>query len=106
MPQYAIIISHPADICPLTNKRVREFAKKKSASYAELQQELGVKSVLEIHLDPAHKAFLLFESPTAESVRDYLVRSGYMHYTQMEFYLVTPIAELLKKADQIPTLYE
>ena len=31
--------------------------------------------------------------------------SGFMHFTDMEFHLVTPVEELLRHADQFPTVY-
>jgi len=105
MPQYAVIHSHDADICPMTNKKVRDFAMKMFPSYEPLAKKLGVKVIMELHLDPDHKAFTLFEAKSAEAVRDYLVQAGYTHYTRTEFYLVTPVSELLKHADEMPTIY-
>lgn len=105
MPQYAIIASHPPDICPLTNKAVRDFAKKTYAQLPKLAKRYGVKVLMDIHLDPGHKAFMLFEAPNAEALRDLLVLAGFTHFLSIEFYLVTPINELLKHADEMPTLY-
>ena len=105
MPQYAIIQTHESDICPMTNKAVREFAMKSFPGQGELQKKFGVKVLMEIHLDPDHKAFMLFEAPTAEAVRDYVMYAGYAHFTNMEFHLVTPVAELLKHVDEMPTIY-
>lgn len=105
VPQYAAIGSHPPDDCPLTNKAVREFAKKAYAQLPTLAKQLDVKILLDIHLDPNHKAFMLFEAPNAEAVRDLLVRAGFSHFLELDFHLVTPIAEILKYADEMPTLY-
>ncbi|MDE1861260.1 MAG: hypothetical protein KGH72_06120 [Candidatus Micrarchaeota archaeon] len=105
MPQYAVIQSHEAGICPMTNKAVREFLMSKMPDQEGLKQKLGVKVLLEIHLDPDHKAFMLFEAKTAEAVRDYLVQAGYTHYLRTEFHMVTPIAELLAQAKDMPTIY-
>jgi hypothetical protein len=89
----------------MTNKAVRVFALKMLGKREAIAKKLKVKIVMELHLDPNHKAFLLLEAPTAEAVRDFLVLAGYMHYTENEFYLVTPVQELLKQVDQIPTIY-
>jgi hypothetical protein len=105
MPQYAVIHHHPPDNCPIANKAVRAFAQQAYANLPKLEQELGVKTVLNIHLDPGHKALMVLEAPTAEAARDLLVRGGFMHFTDMEFHLVTPIAEILQYADQFPTIY-
>ena len=105
MPQYAVIGSHPPDNCPLTNKAVRAFAKKTYGQLPKLAKRYGLKILLDIHLDPGHKAFMLFEAPNAEAVRDFLVVAGFTHFLDFEFHLVTPIAEILKHADEMPTLF-
>jgi len=105
MPQYAVIQSHPPDNCPVTNRAVREFVMKQFPKNAAIAKKLGVKVQLEIHLDPDHKAFLLFEAPTAEAVRDYLMQGGYVHFSNLDFYLVTPIDDLLKQVEHVPTVY-
>jgi hypothetical protein len=105
MPQYAVIGSHPPDTCPLTNKAVRAFAKKTYEQLPKLTKRYNVTILSDIHLDPGHKAFMLFEAPNAEAVRDLLVIAGFTHFLDIEFYLVTPIDELLKHADEMPTLY-
>lgn len=105
MPQYAVIGSHPPDNCPLTNKAVRAFAKKAYGQLPKLTKRYGVKILLDIHLDPGHKAFMLFEAPNAEAVRDFLVVAGFTHFLDFEFHLVTPIVEILKHADEMPTLF-
>jgi hypothetical protein len=105
MPQYAVIGSHPPEDCPLTNKAVRAFAQKAYAQLPELLKKYNTKLLLDIHLDPSHKAFMLFEAPSAEAVRDILVFGGLTHFLDLEFHLVTPVSELLKHADEMPTLY-
>ena len=105
MSQYAVIQSHSPDICPLTNKKVREFFSQNLTKLPALQEELGVKIVYNIHLDPAHKVLTVFEASSAEAVRDLLLRGGFMHVFKMEFYLVTPLEELAKHMEDFPTLY-
>lgn len=68
-------------------------------------QETCVKIKVDVHLDPDHKAFTLFEAPSAEAVRDFLVQGGFAHYVNMEFPLVTPIQDLIKQAQDMPTIY-
>ena len=78
---------------------------KSSQKWPDHAKKLGVKVLSELHLDPDHKAFMLFEASNAEAVRDYLTQGGCVHYLNMDFHLVTPIAELLKRADEFPTIY-
>ena len=76
MPQYAIIGSHPPDNCPIGNKSVRDFLMGMAPKWPELGQELGVKTLSWLHLDPNHKSFQLFEASNTEAVRDFLYRGG------------------------------
>lgn len=105
MPKYAVILHHPPDNCPLTNKSVREFFKKTLAELPNVAKQLGVKMEMLIHLDPAHKAMMSLDAPNAEAARDFLVRGGFFHFTEMEFYFVTPMDELAKHVDEFPTIY-
>ena len=89
----------------MTNKAVRDFVSKQAPKNEALAKKLGVKVREELHLDPDHKAFVLFDAPSAEAVRDYLVQAGYTHYSNISFYLVTAVTELLKHANEIPTIY-
>ena len=77
-------------------------------AYGGMEQMLKAKHmklVLDLHLDPNHKTFMLFEAPTAEAVRDLLLESGLGSFLDCNLHLVTPIPELLKKAGDLPTVY-
>ena len=102
MPQYAIIGSHPAADCPLTNQAVRDFLMGMAPKWPDLETKLGVKSLSWLHLDPNHKSIQIFEATSAEAVRDFLYQGGHAHFLELDFHLVTPIEELLHKLDQFP----
>jgi hypothetical protein len=105
MPQYAVIGGHEANGCPMASKGAREVAVKAYQQLDTLLKQKHVKLVQDLHLDPGHKAFMLFEAPSAEAVRDVLLYSGLASFLNLEFHLVTPIAELLPKAGEFPTYY-
>ncbi len=106
MPQYAIIQSHPPGDCPVSSKGAREWMNKMAPQLETTAKKHGVKFVVPyLHLDPAHKGLLLVEASSAESVRDFLVQAGLFHFLDSQLYLVTPIADLLKMAQSIPTIY-
>jgi hypothetical protein len=48
---------------------------------------------------------MLFEAPTAEAVRDIVTMSGFMYYLDLDFHLVTPIADILKHVDEMPIIF-
>ena len=57
------------------------------------------------HLDPAPKGLMLLDAPNAEAVRDFLVQGGFFHFLDNELDLITPVAELMKDVDKIPTAF-
>lgn len=89
----------------MTNAKVRKFALARLPKLPEMAAAKGIKIVLNIHLDPGHKAFMLFDSPNAEAVRDLIFESGLAHFTDSDFFLVTPIEELVKATADMPTLF-
>jgi hypothetical protein len=89
----------------MNSKGARESATRAYESIEQDGKAKHVKMLLNIHLDPAHKAFMLFEAPTAEAVRDCLVGCGFLGFLDIDFYLVTPIPELLKAVEDFPTIY-
>lgn len=105
MAQYAVIGRHEANGCPMSSKGAREAAMKAYESLGKHLAEKHVKVVLDLHLDPAHKSFMLLEAPSAEAVRDVLLFSGFGTFLDLEFHLITPIAELLPLASKFPTYY-
>ena len=105
MPQYALIGTHPPDVCPMSNKAAREMAKKAYSQLPALCKKLNVKVLLDLHLDPNHKSFMLLEAPTAEAVRDLVTMAGFVYFLDFDFHLVTPIQEILKHVDEMPTIY-
>ena len=89
----------------MTSKGAREAATHAYANLDKMLAQKHAKLLLDIHLDPNHKAFMLFEAPSAEVVRDLVAESGLIAFLDMDFHLVTPIKELLKMAEKIPTIY-
>ena len=89
----------------MTSKAARELAMQAYAHMDEMTKQKHIKILLDLHLDPGHKAFMLFEAPTAEAVRDLLLHSGLGSFLDFDFHLITPIAELLPLAAKIPTVY-
>lgn len=60
----------------MSNRAVREMAKKAYEQLPALCKKLNVKVLLDVHLDPNHKALMLLEAPTAEAARDLVMMAG------------------------------
>lgn len=89
----------------MTSKGAREAATKAYGGAEKMLKAKGMKVVLDLHLDPNHMAFMLFDAPNAEAVRDYLLESGMGSFLDCNLHLVTPIPEVLKKAGNAPVYY-
>jgi hypothetical protein len=89
----------------MSNKASREMAKKAYAQLPALCKKLNVKVLLDLHLDPNHMAFMLFEAPSAAAVRDLVTMAGFVYYLDFNFHLVTPISDILKNVDEMPTIF-
>jgi hypothetical protein len=105
MPQYAVIGRHEANGCPMNSKAAREIAMKAYGGMEAMLNAKHIKLVSDLHLDPNHLAFMLFEAPNAEVVRDLLMESGLGSFLDCNLHLVTPIPELLKRVGEMPTFY-
>lgn len=104
LPQYAILATHTPDMCPLSNKIVRETAKKAYEQLPGLCKKYNAKILLDISLNPNHLCFMLFEAPNVEAVRNIVMSAGFGYFMEMNIHLVTPIDELLKSMDEMPTI--
>jgi len=89
----------------MNSKGAREAAMKAYDSLEQISKNHRVKVISDIHLDPNHLAFMLFEAPSAEAVRDVALETGLIRFLDLNLHLVTPIPELLKKAGDMPTIY-
>lgn len=105
MGQCAVIGRHEANGCPRNSKAAREAAVRAYDALPKLLQQKHAKMLSDLHLDPNHLAFMLFEAPSAEVVRDILMESGFGSFLDLNLHLVTPIPEILKKIGEIPTIY-
>jgi hypothetical protein len=89
----------------MTSKGAREAAMKAYGGMEQMLKAKKIRVLQDLHLDPNHLAFMLFEAPSAETVRDLLLESGLGSFLDCNLHLVTPIPELLKKAGDAPTIY-
>jgi hypothetical protein len=99
MPRYAILGDHTPLSCPGSSKSAEAFAAEAlGEKLPQLAEKLGVK--LEgppLHLDPSHRTLILAEAPNAEAMRDFVMESGLSQFNNLDFYLVTPVPELIQR---------
>jgi hypothetical protein len=104
MPRYAILGDHPPTACPGASKGAQAFAEESlGEKMMGVAQKLGVQfEGPPLHLDPSHKTLILAEAPNAEAVRDLIFEVGLQLFNNLDFYLVTPIPELMEKSAAWP----
>lgn len=94
--QYVVELWHEPSMSPLSNMSTREQASKAQALLPILMKQRGMKMVGSYHLDPEHRAILVFEAKSVEDVRDVLYECGYMHFCDGRIFPCTPLAEMHK----------
>jgi hypothetical protein len=104
--QYGIFMTHPPNVCPISNKASREMAKKGASQLPDLSDKYKVKVTQWYHFDPEHLSVMMVEADNPECVRDLLMEGGFMHWNELRIYPVTTIDDtMMKKMDDIPTIF-
>ncbi len=101
MNRYLAELYHDPGISPAANAAARERARQTHAALPGLMAAKNVKLEAEYHLDPEHRAILIFEAPTIEAVRDVLVQSGFMQYCDGRIYPVSTLKEALERTKDL-----
>jgi len=96
--QYLVELWHEPGISPLSNPVYRKMSERTHAKTPAMCEKHGVKMIGAWHLDPEHRAILILEAQTVESVRDLLYESGYMGWCNGRIYPTTPLSEIHKLA--------
>lgn len=98
MPRYVAILTHPPNLCPASNKAVRAVVEKLPSELPAALQKHGVKLLSDNVLGPSHKAVLVLEAPSTETVRQFIQETGLVQWNDVTIYPSLPIKETLKGA--------
>jgi hypothetical protein len=101
MNRYLAELFHDPGISPMANAASRQRARETHELLPKLMAELGVSLVADYHLDPEHRALMVFDAPSIEAVRDVLVRSGFMQYCDGRIYPVSTLKEALERTKDL-----
>ncbi len=103
MPRYAVLGDHPPTACPGSSKSAQLFAEDMMGKLAATAEKFGVNfEGPPLHLDPSHRTLALAEAPNAEALRDFIYEVGLNQFNNLDFYLVTPIPEMVAKSAEWP----
>jgi muconolactone delta-isomerase len=101
MNRYLAELFHDPGISPAANAAARQRARETHEILPRLMSEKNVSLTAEYHLDPEHRAILIFEAPSVEAVRDVLVQSGFMQYCDGRIYPVSTLKEALERTKDL-----
>jgi hypothetical protein len=96
--KYVVELWHEPGISPLGNASYRKMANRTHEKLPGLMEQREMKMIGAYHLDPEHRAILIFEAKTVEDVRDVLYESGFMHWCNGRIFPTTPLSEMHKWA--------
>ena len=106
MHTYVVEMWHEVLASPLGNSKVREFGHNVLRTRApKLMKELGIRQIGDYHLDPEHRAIMIYEAPSVEVLRDFLYRSGFCAYVNARIYPSRPLAEIARWIDTEPPMF-
>lgn len=102
--RYLAELYHDPGISPAANAAARRRARQTHEVLPQLMAEKGISLIGEYHLDPEHRAILIFDAPNIEAVRDLLVQSGFMQYCDGRIYPVSTLQEALARTKDLPPI--
>jgi hypothetical protein len=96
--KYLVELWHEPGISPLSNPTYRKMSQRTHEKMPALMEKYGIKMLGDYHLDPEHRAILIFEAKSVEDVRDLLYESGFMGWCDGRIFPTTPLSQLHKWA--------
>lgn len=104
MGTYIAELYHDPQMSPRANAAVRAQAKRTGEALPGLMKQKDITMIGDYHLDPEHRAILIFEAPSVEAVRDLLYESGFMHFNNGRIYPASRLSEVRDSAMDAPTI--
>ena len=96
--KYLVELWHEPGISPLSNPTYRKMSQRTHEKLPGLMEKRGIKMIGDYHLDPEHRAILVFEARSVEDVRDLLYQSGFMGWCNGRIFPTTPLSQMHKWA--------
>jgi hypothetical protein len=103
MPQYFIRLEHSSDQCPIANSKVRDRMLKGAPEIPNLAQKFGVKFLVgPLVLGAEHLSIALVEAEKAETVQEFILRSGLSQWNSVRVSTVKTLEESVKDLEKSP----
>jgi hypothetical protein len=92
--KYLVELWHEPGITPFSNPTYAKMAQRTHERMPALLAKYGIEMTGDYHLDPEHRAILIFEARSVEDVRDLLYESGYMGWCNGRIFPTTPLSQM------------
>ena len=103
MTQYVLVMTHPPDQCPTANSKVRKLFL--SADIPGLARKAGVKIVAGPLITTEHKAVAVVDAKNVESVRAFVINSGFIQWNSVEVLAGVSIEEAKQEIESLDPIY-
>jgi hypothetical protein len=74
--KYVIVGSHPPEICPTSNSKIREMMLKGASEVPNLAKRLNVSILAGPLVNWEHETFIAVDAPSVEAVDEFISQSG------------------------------
>ncbi len=105
MAQFAIILTHSSDQCPVTNSKTRKLFESTGPKIPELGKKHGVKFLAGPLITTEHKAVGILEARDNESVRKFIMESGLIQWNSVQVLHGVSMEEAGKEVAGLTALY-
>lgn len=93
MPDFHVVMSHTAGLCPLFSAETMNKFRELSGNRDEAAKKHGVKVVSTWSPTRVHQTFWIVEAPSQKAVEDYFKEIGYALWNKLEIQQVKIIQE-------------
>ena len=101
--QYVLVMTHPPDQCPTANSKIRKLFL--STDIPGLARKSGVKFVAGPLISTEHKSVTVLDAKNVESVRDFVIKSGFIQWNSVEVLPGVSIDEAKQELDSLDPIY-
>jgi uncharacterized protein with GYD domain len=103
--RFLVMATHPPDLCPSSNGKIRELAKQSASEMPALAERLGVRLLDTFVTQINHKVMALVEADDIQQVRQLALDGRLVQWNTCEIYAVSTLQEAIATTEEMPTLY-
>jgi hypothetical protein len=103
--QFVVVAQHPPELCPTSNRKVRELMSQGAQELPALAKKLDIDIVALNVLGPDHEVIGVFEAADINAVREFLVESRFIQWNTTTVRASWTMEDALRRADALPALF-